>query len=173
MEEPKNKNQNTLCPIIILAAGASRRMGQPKQLMLWKGETLISRIVRVALEVKCGPVVVVLGAHSEEIEKEIANASVSIAINDSWELGMGTSLNRGLHEVEKIAPEASAIVLLVADQPYVTKEIIQERTRKKPAPTQRATKAAQTISRGPKPNWQKRAPTHEPRNCTDRNRKRR
>ena len=56
---------------VILAAGASARMGRPKQLLLYRGQTLIQWAVESALDSVCCPTVVVIGAHAELLKKEL------------------------------------------------------------------------------------------------------
>jgi molybdenum cofactor cytidylyltransferase len=107
---------------IIIAAGSSRRMGQPKQLLLLDGETLLQRAVRVAEEAGASPVLVVLGAHREQIESHVDRSALRIVLNPSWEGGMGTSIRAGLQALEGQAPDTSGVLLMVCDQPAVTAE---------------------------------------------------
>jgi len=102
---------------IVLAAGASTRLGQPKQLIELCGETLLHRAVRTAHEAGCSPVVVVLGAHHAEI---LAHSDIHQAItliNNSWQEGMASSLRLGLASVPGTA---EGVVLLTCDQPTVS-----------------------------------------------------
>lgn len=107
---------------IIIAAGSSSRLGQPKQLLVLKGETLLQRAIRVAKEAGASPVVVVLGAHREQIESQVDHSAVRIVHNLRWEEGMGTSIRAGLHALEEQAPNAAGVLLMVCDQPAVTSE---------------------------------------------------
>lgn len=107
--------------IIVLAAGGSSRMGRPKQLLRLEGETLVRRAADTAVASTCGPVVVVLGAHSDEVRAELEGLPVTIAENPEWEAGMGTSIAVGMAAVEAAAPSApGAIVIMLCDQPGVT-----------------------------------------------------
>lgn len=99
---------------VILAAGTSRRFGRPKQLLEVDGETLVSRACRVALDAGCSPVIVVLGAHADEIRRRGLPAGVRVVINERYAEGMGASLARGVAELD-----ADAVVILLADQPGV------------------------------------------------------
>jgi molybdenum cofactor cytidylyltransferase len=107
--------------ILILAAGASRRLGEPKQLLKFAGETLLRRAARTALAANdCSPIVVVLGAHAEKLKPEIEDLPVRIVVCEDWAQGMSRSLRTGVAEAERLAPDLSAIVVTVCDQPFVT-----------------------------------------------------
>ena len=79
---------------IIVAAGASSRFGQPKQLVLIDGEPLLQRAVRCAVEAGAAPVFVVLGAHREVIQSAIDFGVATVLVNDDWEEGMASSIRR-------------------------------------------------------------------------------
>ena len=102
---------------VILAAGASRRLGEPKQLVRLGGETLLERAVRVAVEAACSPVLVVLGASSEAILAHSALFPAQIVLNPAWEEGMASSLRAGLAQVP---PGTGAALGMTCDQPAVT-----------------------------------------------------
>ena len=74
-------------PALILAAGASRRLGRPKQLEPVDGEALLRRTARVALEAGCVPVFVVLGAARERITPCLEDLPVEVLVNEAWETG--------------------------------------------------------------------------------------
>jgi molybdenum cofactor cytidylyltransferase len=110
--------------IIVLAAGASRRMGEPKQLLRYGGETLLGRSVRAAFDSGCRPVVVVLGAHAEALRGEVL-AEARVVVNPEWAEGMASSIRCGLAALEAAtAGKARAVVLTLCDQPLVTGEVI-------------------------------------------------
>ncbi|HEY9126714.1 MAG TPA: nucleotidyltransferase family protein [Acidobacteriaceae bacterium] len=105
---------------IVLAAGASRRLGQPKQLVRAGDETLLERTLRVAREAGLREVFAVLGAHAERILKE-ADLGISIAVeNAAWETGMASSIHAGLRAALEQTPDLEAVMLLVCDQPRLT-----------------------------------------------------
>ena len=111
--------------IIILAAGASTRMGEPKQLLRVAGETLLSRAVRVALETRCYPLIVVLGAEADTLRTEITAPSARIVVNQVWAEGMGSSIRCGLRALQAVATdEIEAALLMLCDQPSVTSEVL-------------------------------------------------
>lgn len=106
--------------IIILAAGASTRMGRPKQLLTWQGETLIRRAVQTALVSNCHSTVVVLGAYANEIRKEIEQLDVLIIENHNWQQGMSTSIRIGLKALLATNPNIQAALFMLVDQPLLT-----------------------------------------------------
>lgn len=108
-------------PILLLAAGGSSRMGQPKQLLNWGKTTLIEYQISKLLE-PGNPVIVVLGSSSEKITPIIEKYPVSIVINENWEKGMGTSVSCGMNYVEANFPSANAVLFALIDQPMVTEE---------------------------------------------------
>jgi molybdenum cofactor cytidylyltransferase len=108
--------------IIVLAAGASSRMGEPKQRLFFEGETLLGRAVRAALETGCRPVVVVLGAEASVLLEEIAATGALPVVNQSWAEGLSSSLRCGLRVLED---SAEAAVVMLCDQPFVTGDVIR------------------------------------------------
>ncbi len=107
-------------PALILAAGASRRLGQPKQLIKYCGETLLERALRVAKEAGATPVVVLLGAHFKRIRAMIPFNDAIPVLNDKWEKGLSSSIHAGLHELDIRAPDAPGALLMSCDQPRLT-----------------------------------------------------
>ncbi len=109
-------------PAIILAAGASRRLGQPKQLVRIQGERLLGRTIRVAKESGVDPVFVVIGAQQEVMGPEVERAGVVAVMNPAWEQGIASSVRAGLGALAEALPEAKGVLLLVCDQPKLTAE---------------------------------------------------
>ena len=107
-------------PAIILAAGASRRLGQPKQLVGFAGEALLERALRLAKESGAAPVLAVLGANFAPICASIPFDGAIPVLNDKWEQGMSTSIHAGLNEAEVRAPRASGALLMPCDQPRLS-----------------------------------------------------
>ena len=108
---------------IILAAGAASRMGQPKLLLPWKGETLIHKTVRTALDALLDPVVIVTGAGAQEITNIVKELPVSIAHNPDWQTGQSTSVRAG---IQALPASTQAVIFLLGDQPFVTADLIKE-----------------------------------------------
>lgn len=115
--------------VIILAAGSSSRLGYPKQLLEYKGVSLLQHIINVAGSVDFDTKILVLGAKAEEIKKEIESNNFEVVLNTKWEDGMGTSIAIGISEALKIEPELDHILMLLSDQPFVNKEKILELIR--------------------------------------------
>uniref|UniRef100_B8HZF6 MobA-like NTP transferase domain-containing protein n=1 Tax=Cyanothece sp. (strain PCC 7425 / ATCC 29141) TaxID=395961 RepID=B8HZF6_CYAP4 len=112
--------------ILVLAAGASKRLGHPKQLLPFRGRPLIFEIAKVAVLSGCQPVGVVLGAYAESIEPHLANLDVHIIYNEYWLAGMSSSIQCGLRELLAISPDLEAILLMVCDQPFVSPHLIHQ-----------------------------------------------
>lgn len=106
--------------IIILAAGASRRMQEPKQLLEFEGKTFLRRAALAAIESVCKPVVIVLGANFEKTKAEIKDLPVEICFNENWESGLSSSIKTGIENLLEIEPDISAAMMTLADQPFVT-----------------------------------------------------
>lgn len=102
---------------IILAAGGSTRMGQPKALIELRGESLIRRAQRVAREAGLGRPVVVVGAAAELARAALAGESTEIVENSEWSRGMGSSIRAGVGAAERRG--AAALLVLLVDQPGV------------------------------------------------------
>jgi CTP:molybdopterin cytidylyltransferase MocA len=102
---------------IILAAGASRRMGRVKQLLPYNGQSLLLGAVDAALNSQCEEVIVVLGAHADAVQSEISRTTAQIVLNDGWEAGISSSIRCGLAAAEASAP--AAVLLMLADQPLI------------------------------------------------------
>lgn len=112
--------KNKQIGIIILAAGAARRMKEPKQLLEFEGKTLLRRAVETAIESICQPVVVVLGADFEKTNREIEDSTVEICFNEHWQSGLSSSIKTGIENLQAIEPDISAVIIALADQPFVT-----------------------------------------------------
>lgn len=105
---------------MVLAAGASTRLGEPKQLVMLNGETLLERTVRIAREAGCSPVVVVVGsAYAQVLEKSALGDAVTV-INDQWEEGMASSIRLGVRTLDAAARDVEGVLLMTCDQPAVT-----------------------------------------------------
>jgi molybdenum cofactor cytidylyltransferase len=104
---------------IILAAGAATRMGQLKQLLPYRGGTLIEHCIQEARSAGFDPVIVVVGAQAEAVRARIAKYPVEIVENKAWAKGMGTSVVAGVQALQALGAESAGVALLVADQPLV------------------------------------------------------
>jgi molybdenum cofactor cytidylyltransferase len=118
--EPYKLTSSMTVAAIILAAGASRRLGQPKQLLEVDGEALLARATRLAMLAGATPVVVVLGAHYELIRSSVQFDDVIFVFNVEWEQGMATSLYAGLRALDDAPNAPSAALIMSCDQPRLT-----------------------------------------------------
>lgn len=112
--------------IIILAAGSSSRLGEPKQLLEHDGKSLLQKAIDAAINADTDPVILVLGANADQISKEINKSKIHVIINSEWEEGMASSVRVGLNEVLFISPSTEAVILMVCDQPYISPDLIKD-----------------------------------------------
>ena len=123
---------------VILAAGGSSRFARPKQLVQFRGKSLLRRIVDAAAGAKCSPVVVVIGSETAKTRDELAGTSAIAVENKDWQRGIGTSIRAGVqgaidNTTKEGRPSAvskppllEGIVLLTCDQPFVEAQTIEQ-----------------------------------------------
>lgn len=130
MEDAPGSGGAAVCDIgiVILAAGASTRMGTIKQLLAFHGRSLLRHATEEALASGCRPVVVVLGAHAERLKDEISELPVRVVVNARWSQGMGTSIRAGIEALvaDPGGDEVVAAILAVCDQPFFSRRIIHD-----------------------------------------------
>ncbi|MDX1936012.1 MAG: nucleotidyltransferase family protein [Flavihumibacter sp.] len=113
--------------IVLLAAGQSKRLGHPKQLLSYNGTTLIEHAVNAALATTLTPVIVVLGACNEIIAPYLTPYTrVHVVYNKDWETGMASTIQTGLQALQQTNPVADGVLLMVCDQPFLTPAIIND-----------------------------------------------
>lgn len=110
----------------MLAAGASTRLGSPKQLLLHKGKSLLKHTVDEALNAHAGTLVVVLGANADFFLKEFDTTRATVVENAEWQEGMASSIRVGLNTLIKKSPSADAVIFMVCDQPFVSAAILND-----------------------------------------------
>jgi xanthine/CO dehydrogenase XdhC/CoxF family maturation factor/2-phospho-L-lactate guanylyltransferase (CobY/MobA/RfbA family) len=101
---------------LLLAAGGSRRFGSFKQLLEFRGESLLRRAARLSSELLEGRVVVVHGPKPAKCQRELSGIDVAHAVNASWENGVATSLRAG---VRALPDDCAAVLVLLCDQPLI------------------------------------------------------
>lgn len=106
---------------VILAAGESRRLGRPKQLLDYRGSPLIAHVVRSALDSGLGSVTVVLGANEAKIREAVDLSETSVVSNPDFADGQSTSVAAAL---SSIGPGVDGVLFLLGDQPGVTSDVI-------------------------------------------------
>lgn len=112
-----------LTGIIILAAGNSSRLGKPKQLLQFKGNSLLRHTVIQAKLLENSLVVVVTGAYKEAIDSELTFTSSNVVFNEQWEEGMASSIRAGLNYILKVNPQVQACIFTVCDQPFISSQV--------------------------------------------------
>lgn len=103
--------------VLVLAAGASKRLGQPKQLVKLGGRPALHIVVTNAVALTGNAVTVVVGANAREMTHLLAHSPASVIVNRSWEEGMASSLRFGL---ASLPPGCDAVLVLLGDQVGVT-----------------------------------------------------
>lgn len=98
---------------VLLAAGPSTRLGQPKQLVRVGGEALARRAARLLTEAGVDEVLVVTGCQGERVEEELQGLPVQVVRNRDWSLGMGSSINSG---ARAMPPEVGGVLVMACDQ---------------------------------------------------------
>ena len=116
--------------IIILAAGASSRLGQPKQQLQYQQQTLLQHAISAAKGVAHATVVVVLGANHELILQGL-DKDIQTVYNPDWEQGMSSSLKAGLRALQEYSPTIENVILMLCDQPFVTSDLLGQLIAKK------------------------------------------
>ena len=111
---------------IVLAAGGSTRLGQPKQLLEFRGQPLVKRVVEAALAAGCAPVVVVVGEQAAAIRATLRDLPSEIVPNENWREGIGSSIRAGVMAL----PDCDGFVIAACDQPFVSSELIGKLIRK-------------------------------------------
>ncbi|MDT0645674.1 nucleotidyltransferase family protein [Zunongwangia sp. F260] len=115
--------------VVVLAAGSSSRLGYPKQLVEFRRKNLLQHVVEVTESLEFSIRILVLGARAEEISERINLSKFKTVIHKSWEEGMGTSISKGISEALESENDLEHILILVSDQPFVTKGILKELIR--------------------------------------------
>lgn len=103
---------------LVLAAGESKRLGTPKQLIRFEGQTLLNRVIDRIRNTGIDKVFVVLGANAAEIQASI-DGPVKIVNNESWSEGMGSSLRVGIKHIRE-EKDIEGVLLALSDQPKVS-----------------------------------------------------
>lgn len=113
MAVPIPPDTDTDLGAILLAAGGSRRLGQPKQLIRSRGETLVHRAARIVLEQNPAALIVVTGCESNAVERELEGLPVEMVRNSKWADGMGVSLACGM---ARVPDRIGGVLILLCDQ---------------------------------------------------------
>ena len=106
---------------VLLAAGASRRLGRSKQLLIWQGEPLVRRAARAALGAGVDELIVVVGAERDAVAAALAGLDLRVVENPRWQEGIGSSIAAGVR-----AASGEAVLLTLVDQPGVDAALLAE-----------------------------------------------
>jgi molybdenum cofactor cytidylyltransferase len=111
--------------IIVLAAGASTRLGEPKQLLPYNNSNLVQHAVSQAAGTSAENVIVVVGSGANEISESIHGSKLHIVENTGWQEGIGSSIRKGIESSQLLSPSIDGVIIMVCDQPYVTSSYLQ------------------------------------------------
>lgn len=118
--------------VVVLAAGASSRLGRSKQLLPYQGHTLVEHAAQVALDSGAAEVFVVLGCDADAVGEPLKDMGVRALFNPNWQEGMGSSIRTGVAALSKTT---KVVVISLVDQPHVTADhllALAEQTFKHP-----------------------------------------
>lgn len=124
-KQPSGKNFVNHCGIILLAAGASTRLGKPKQLLSYKGLPLLQKMVNVATSTELNGVVVVLGANADLVLKEVDFKNAIVVLNTGWQQGMASSITTGVMKMMEKYPSTDGVIFIMCDQPFVSASLLK------------------------------------------------
>jgi molybdenum cofactor cytidylyltransferase len=115
---------------IILAAGESKRFGQPKQLLDWRGQPFVRAVAQTALAAGLSPVFAVTGANAEQVEDALQDLNVKIVRNAEWQKGQSSSIKAGVLPLSHFGRGArgegiGAAIFILADQPQIGTDVIR------------------------------------------------
>ena len=110
---------------VVLAAGRSSRLGQPKQLLIFRGQSLVRRAAEAAINAGCSPIAVVVGEKRKEIAAAVGTLPIVIVPNENWQRGIGSSIRAGVEALKS----CDALVILACDQPHVEQHVIRSLIR--------------------------------------------
>src|SRR5689334_1632098 len=111
--------------VVLLAAGKSSRLGQPKQLLVFEENTLIKRATEIALQVT-SKIIVVTGSEKAKIDKELSPLNIITVFNKNYEEGIASSIRTGLTSMQENFPAIKAVILMVCDQPFISVSLLKQ-----------------------------------------------
>ena len=114
------------CAVVIIAAGESKRLGLPKQLLLLDNDSMLNRLIKMVQKAVDFPIYLVLGANAEKIQAQLPHTELNVVENKDWQEGMGSSIRLGVQAILESAKKFDGVLILVCDQPYLTEAAIQD-----------------------------------------------
>ena len=125
--------------VVVLAAGGSTRLGRPKQLVKFKGRTLLEHTMDEVGMLGFQNKILVLGAKQEEIQDKIDSKGFKVVVNSNWERGMASSIKIGLEAALEEEAGLDCVLFLVSDQPFLERtnliKLVHTQLTKKPKAT--------------------------------------
>ena len=115
--------------VLVLAAGASRRMNDIKQILAFKDSTLLENALKTAKMSKNNQVFCVLGANKEEILQKVDFQSIEIIQNEDWNNGLGKSIAIGVEAIQNYK-DYDGILVMLGDQPFISSEYLNKMIEK-------------------------------------------
>jgi len=114
----------TVC--LLLAAGSSSRMGQPKMLLDFNGKTLLQHIIDEVKQLNDVSLLVITGCYHDLLKEILQAQQISFIQNEQWEVGMGTSIQKGIIYLQEHSSDTDNVMILVCDQPYISSGLLQQ-----------------------------------------------
>lgn len=111
---------------LVLAAGASARMGEDKALLRWDGATFLERVISSLRTAGASPIRIVLGANHDEITARLDLAADEITHNPDWERGMLSSIQAGLASLPDNGNDIAGALVWPVDHPCVSSRLVRE-----------------------------------------------
>ncbi len=105
--------------LMILAAGGSTRMGRPKQLLEWKGTSLVGHAVNTAAASMADQILLILGSDAETVKEQLPALDIDLLYNPEWQSGLGTSISAGMKHFLSLNKTPDAVIIMLCDQPLI------------------------------------------------------
>jgi molybdenum cofactor cytidylyltransferase len=114
----------TVC--LLLAAGSSSRMGQPKMMLPYNSKTLLQHIIDEVKATKNTTLLIVTGCYHTLIELSLIKQQIPLVKNEQWQAGMGSSIQTGMAYLMQHYPAATNVLIMVCDQPFISANLLQQ-----------------------------------------------
>lgn len=116
--------------VVILAAGGSTRLGRPKQLIDFKGKSLLQQVIDAVDTLEACTKVLVLGGNRKQIQDHIDAKGCKVVINPNWENGIASSMQIGFEHLLSLERKIDHILFVLADQPFLTVSHLEKLLRR-------------------------------------------